>query len=63
MKALRLPEVSQKVGLAEQTIRNWLCANKFPRPFKLSNSVAVWDEADIDAWLLTKKQETHYEAA
>lgn len=57
MKALRIDGVAEKTGLAQQTIRNWVVLKRFPRPFKLSANVAVWDEGDIDAWLLTKKQE------
>lgn len=63
MKALRIAGVSAKTGLAEQTIRNWVSMGQFPKPFKLSPTVAVWDEADIDAYLLTKKQEIQHEAA
>jgi predicted DNA-binding transcriptional regulator AlpA len=58
MQALRIADVSEKTGLAQQTIRNWTSLNRFPRPFKLSSTVAVWDAADIDQWLLSKKQGT-----
>jgi predicted DNA-binding transcriptional regulator AlpA len=58
MQALRIAAVSAKTGLAEQTIRNWTSMRQFPRPFKLGANVSVWDEADVDKWLLTKKQAT-----
>ena len=58
MITLRIAGVSAQTGLAEQTIRNWVSMGRFPKPFKLS-SVAVWDEADIDNYLLTKKQESY----
>lgn len=63
MIALRIADVSAKTGLAEQTIRNWVSMGRFPKPFKLSPNIAVWDEADIDTYLLTKKQEIHHETA
>lgn len=55
MKALNIGAVSEKTTLAKQTIRNWSCLGRFPRPFKLGGR-AVWDESDIDKWLLTQKQ-------
>lgn len=58
MLALRIAAVAEKTGLAQKTIRNWVTLSRFPKPIKLSPNVAVWDEEDIDKWLLTKKQET-----
>jgi prophage regulatory protein len=57
MNAIRIAAVSAKTGLAQQTIRNKASRGEFPRPFKLATNVSVWDEEDIDKWLLTKKQE------
>jgi len=60
MFALRIAAVSAKTGLAEKTIRNRATLGTFPRPFKLG-SVAVWDEADIDAYLITCKKGTQWQ--
>jgi predicted DNA-binding transcriptional regulator AlpA len=57
MKAIDIRQVAEKTALARQTIRNWASLGKFPRPFKLGGK-AVWDETDVDSWLLTQKQIT-----
>jgi predicted DNA-binding transcriptional regulator AlpA len=59
MNALRIVDVSKKTGLACQTIRNKSTRGEFPRPFKLCNTISVWDEADVDRWLEAKKKETY----
>ena len=56
MNTIRLKQVAAKTSLAEQTIRNWVCQGKFPRPFKLGG-VCVWDENDLDQWLLNQKKQ------
>jgi predicted DNA-binding transcriptional regulator AlpA len=61
MKTLRIAAVSEKTGLATKTIRNWVTAGQFPRPFHLSTKIAVWDESDVDAYLLGKKQERSHD--
>ena len=60
MKALRIDAVAAKTGLARKTIEKWVAADRFPKSFRLSPKCTVWDEADIDNWLLTKKKEAQY---
>lgn len=57
MNVLRLPDLAAKLKVSPNTISNWLVERKFIKPFKLGG-VNVWDEKDIDDWLLTQKQES-----
>lgn len=48
---LRIAEVSKKTTLAKSTIWAKMAQGKFPKPTKLSESINVWRESDIDAWI------------
>lgn len=55
-KFLRLPQLRAKLGppgvpVGVTTIYRWMKEGDFPRPIKLGRRVALWDEAEIDAWL------------
>jgi len=51
IKLLRISEVSKKTTLAKSTIWAKMAQGKFPKPTKLSDSINVWRESDIDAWI------------
>jgi prophage regulatory protein len=53
-KALRFPKVADKTGLSKTHLYRLIKQGKFPKPFKLSERVSVWDEAAIDNWLAAK---------
>lgn len=53
-KALRFPKVAEKTGLSKTHIYRLILAGKFPRGYKLSERVSVWNEAEIDNWLAEK---------
>lgn len=53
-RALRLPAVADKTGLSKTHIYRLIKQGKFPQSCKLSERVAVFDEAAIDAWLSEK---------
>lgn len=53
-RALRLPAVAAKTGLSKTHIYRLIKQGKFPKFYKLSERVAVADEAEIDAWLTEK---------
>ncbi|WP_071467621.1 helix-turn-helix transcriptional regulator [Polynucleobacter asymbioticus] len=57
-KLLRITEVSNKTTLAKSTIWLKMSQGKFPKPTKLSDSINVWRESDIDAWI-----NSHFEGA
>lgn len=50
-KLLRIADVSIKTTLAKSTIWAKMAQGRFPRPIKLSDSINVWRESDIDAWI------------
>jgi len=60
MRTLRVTEVARKTGISKPTIWKWTRtgANDFPKPLHLASRVTVWDEDDIDQWLITRKQIT-----
>ena len=33
------------------TIWRWVREDKFPKPFKLGDSVTIWDASEVDAFL------------
>lgn len=53
-KALRLPAVVTKTGLSKTHIYRLISKGEFPQSHKISERVAVFDEAAIDAWLAEK---------
>ena len=57
MKTLRVDGVAEKLGISPKTV--WRFAKTipaFPKPFKLSANITVWDEADLDAYIEYRKQ-------
>lgn len=53
---LRLKEVVRLTGTSRPTV--WrLCKTdpSFPKPFKLSEAITCWDEAEIIDWVEAKK--------
>lgn len=60
MKFLRVAEVARKAGIGVSTVWKWSKdGHRFPKPMLLTNKIAVWDEADVDAWMLQKKEESY----
>lgn len=53
-RALRLPHVMAKTGLSRTHIYRLIRRADFPAPFKLSDRLTVWNEAEVDAWLNRK---------
>jgi len=55
-RALRLPHVCDLTGASRTTIWRWAKDDPtFPKPFKLSDAVTVWDEGEVLAWIERKK--------
>ncbi|RJG01272.1 helix-turn-helix transcriptional regulator [Noviherbaspirillum sedimenti] len=47
-------EEPAKIGLlpvSPATIWRWVREGKFPKPFKLGDSVTVWDAAEVEAFI------------
>jgi prophage regulatory protein len=56
-RALRLTGVLTKVGISRTQLYRLIGRGQFPRQFHLSERTAVWDEAEVDAWLHAKQVE------
>ena len=54
VKALRKPAVLDKTGLSNTQLYRLIQKGDFPSSYKLSERVAVWNEAEVDAWLAAK---------
>jgi len=53
---LRIWDVAKKTSLAKSTIWLWVKQKKFPKPYKISERVTVWDEAEVDQWIIERKK-------
>ncbi|WP_186211120.1 AlpA family transcriptional regulator [Burkholderia gladioli] len=58
MKALRMKEVVEKVGLGESTLYRMIADGKFPKPFEIVPKRNAWLEEDIDAWIAERAGRT-----
>lgn len=45
------PAKPGKLPVSPATIWRWVREGRFPKPFKLSDSVTVWDVAEVDAFI------------
>lgn len=55
-RALRLPEVLDIVGISRTSLYRLLNSDPtFPRPYKLSPGITVWDAEDVHNYLSLKK--------
>lgn len=50
-KLLRITDVCSKTTLGKSTIWLKVAQGAFPKPAKLSSSICVWKESDIDSWI------------
>ena len=42
---------SGKLPVSPATVWRWVREGQFPKPFKLSNRVTVWNLAEVDAFI------------
>lgn len=40
-----------RLPVSPATVWRWVREGKFPKPFKLGESVTVWDAAEVDAFI------------
>ena len=53
-KFLRLPSVSEKVGLSRSQIYKLIQQGEFPEPIKLGPKISAWIEEKLEAWMDAK---------
>ncbi len=51
LRALRLPQVSERTGLSKTHIYRLVQRGQFPIPASLSERVVAWDESAVSDWL------------
>jgi prophage regulatory protein len=59
LRALRLPQVTNKTGISRSQVFKMIQAGEFPQSYRLSDTgcIVAWNEAEIDAWLASKFSE------
>lgn len=50
-KWLRIRQVMEIVPVSKSTIGLWVSLGKFPKPHRLGDRVAVWDESEVNAFV------------
>lgn len=59
-RVIRLSEVCQMTGASRATVWRWVkVRSDFPRPFKLSDAITVWDEAEVRNWIGAQRSAVH----
>jgi prophage regulatory protein len=53
---MKLPEVSSQTGMGKSTILAWESQGRFPRAVRLSKTIRVWLENDINNWIALQSQ-------
>jgi len=62
LRTIRRPELHQIVPLSDTTIYEMEQRGEFPRRFYLTPRCAVWDLAEVQAWIEARKQSTRASA-
>jgi prophage regulatory protein len=55
MSVFRLPQVLQATALSRSTVYAMMADDRFPKPMKLGERAVGWPEAEIAAWLESRK--------
>jgi len=64
VKILRIPALVKKLGIGRSTVYDWLKPDSnrydptFPLSVKLGMKTVGWLESEIDAWLLSKIEQS-----
>jgi predicted DNA-binding transcriptional regulator AlpA len=53
------PAKQGKLPVSPATIWRWVREGKFPKPFKLSESITVWDLAQVEAFIAQRAGGNH----
>jgi len=54
LRFLRIGEVAHKTGMGKSTLLAWEKLGRFPQAVRLSRTLRVWLESDIDKWMVEK---------
>ena len=54
---LRLPELTQRLGIARSTVYKLIKNDGFPKPVKITRRTSVWSEDEVQAYLDRQRTE------
>ncbi len=54
MKILRVPEVTEKVGLSRVSIWRLEAAGEFPQRRQITPKIVGWIEAEVNQWIASR---------
>ncbi len=57
----KLDAVAHQTGMGKSTVLAWEATGRFPRAVRLSATLRVWLEADVDKWILEQHARAHAE--
>ncbi|MDD3181552.1 MAG: AlpA family phage regulatory protein [Alphaproteobacteria bacterium] len=55
---LRKPAVLARIGIKNSTLYDWIAKGNFPRPLHLSERSVGWLEADVEAFIAKRVEES-----
>ena len=55
---MRAGEAARYIGLSESTMAKLRCSGDGPSYYKAGRRVVIYDKADIDAWLSSRKRQS-----
>ncbi len=58
-KLIRIDEVKLRTGLGKSTILAWEASGRFPKAIRLSKTLRLWLEADINEWINNLRLTSH----
>lgn len=57
-KFSKIDSVASQVGMGKSTILAWESTGRFPRAVRLSPTIRVWLQDDVDQWVLDQHAKT-----
>lgn len=54
---IRLETAAEQVGMGKSTVLAWEATGRFPRAVRLSPTLRVWLQQDVDRWILDRAGE------
>ncbi|WP_182025730.1 AlpA family transcriptional regulator [Vibrio rotiferianus] len=63
MRLIRLKEVMSKTGLGRSTVYDYISEGQFPESVKLGPRAVGWVEAEVDAWIRSRRQSDYLSSA
>lgn len=46
-----MADIARRAGVSKQAVSKWVSGDIFPRPWNSTDTMLLWDWADVNAWL------------